>query len=193
MKTKLDAAPDNLVKFWQEFDPDLKRAGQFYDGFQVGFTPALADAGALYILDGSKRTTSSLMWEYEQSGRAPPETGSMSILLDGLCKPVAIVESTRVQILAFEAVDADFCKAYAESDGSKEAWLALNWPIYTAQCEQLGRTPSMAMPLVCEWFELVFPTDPLTVRRALRTLKERCSKRNRSVHTSGKGSAEDDG
>lgn len=170
---KLDQAPSALIDFWQMFDANLERAELFYDAFQVGYNPALADAGALYILDGSKRTTSSLLWEYEQSGRPSPETGSMSILLDGLCKPAGIIESTRVEVLPFDAVDDDFCKAYAETDGTKEGWLALNWPIYTAQCEAWGRTPSMVMPLVCEWFELVFPIDPLTLRRTMRTLKTR--------------------
>ena len=170
---KLDDAPGNIIKFWQQFDADLERAASFYDAFQVGFNPALADAGALHILDGSKRTTSSLLWEYEHSGRSPTKSGSMSILLDGLCKPVGIVESVRVQVLPFDGVDDEFCKAYAESDGSKQGWLALNWSIYTAQCEAWGRAPSMVMPLVCEWFELVFPTDPLTLRRTMRTLKER--------------------
>lgn len=169
----LDQAPESLMQYWQQFDPSLERAGQFYDAFQVGFTPALADAGARHVLDGSKRTTSSLLWEYEQSGRPAPQTGSISILLDGLCKPVGIVESVQVQVLPFDGVDEAFCKAYAESDGSKEGWLALNWRIYTAQCEAWGRAPSMVMPLVCEWFELVFPTDPLTLRRTMRMLKER--------------------
>ena len=173
---KLDDAPQNIVTFWREFDAGLERAEQFYDAFQVGFTPALADVGALHVLDGSKRSTSSLLWEYEQSGRAPPHKGALSVLLDGLCRPVAVVESIDVQVVPFDAVDADFCAAYAEGDGSKEGWLALNWSIYTAQCGQLGRTPSMVMPLVCEWLEFIFPTDPMTLRRTLRTLKERRSR-----------------
>jgi uncharacterized protein YhfF len=170
---KLEDTPSSLVDFWRDFDPELERADLFYDAFQVGYNPALADAGARYILDGSKRTTSSLLWEYEQSGRPPPQAGMMSILLDGLCRPLCLIETTSVQILSFDGVDDEFCKAYAESDGSKEGWLALNWPIYSAQCQAWGREPSMVMPLVCEWFEVVFPIDPLTLRRTLRTLKER--------------------
>jgi uncharacterized protein YhfF len=170
---RLEDTPSTLINFWREFDPELERAELFYDAFQVGYNPALADAGARYILDGTKRTTSSLLWEYEQSGRAPPQAGTLSILLDGLCRPLCIIETKSVQILPFDGVDDEFCKAYAESDGSKAGWLALNWPIYTAQCEAWGREPSMVMPLVCEWFEVVFPTDPLTLRRSLRTLKDR--------------------
>lgn len=169
----LDSSPIRIRKYWLEFDADRDHASRFYEAFRVGFTDRHADNGALLILEGVKTTTSSLLWEYEESGRALPYPGALSVLLDGLHMPACIVETTKVEVLPFDGVDEAFCKAYAESDGTIAGWRKLNWPIYEAQCQNLGRAAAMDMPLVCETFSIVFPTKPVVVATSMDTLRTR--------------------
>jgi uncharacterized protein YhfF len=87
---------------------------------------------------------------------------------------VCVVETTALEILPFDGVSEAFCAAYAESDGTVAGWRALNWPIYHAQCHDLGRTPREDMPLVCETFEVVYP-DQAAARATAARLRERAS------------------
>ena len=167
---QLDDAPVRVRNFWQAFDPERVQAHRFYEPFQVGLSETDADHGARLILDGSKTATSSLLWEYEHSGRALPAAGTLSMALDGRYAPVCIIETTEVLIIPFDQVDAAFCSAYAEGDGTVDGWRALTWPIYQIQCHTMGRLPSMHMPLVCEYMTVIYPRDPAARRSAIEAI-----------------------
>lgn len=154
---QLDSAPIRVRRYFRDFDPTGEAAGRFYEPFRVGFEDRHADVAAALVLDGTKTTTSSLLWEYEHSGRALPEVGSLSVLLDGRHDPVCVVESTRVEVLPFDAIEATFCAGYGECDGTVAGWKDFNWPIYRAQCRELGLAASTDMPLVCETFAVRHP------------------------------------
>ena len=166
----LDDAPRRVREFWTAFDPQRAHAHRFYEPFKVGLAESDADHGARAILDGSKTATSSLLWEYEHSGRAPPHEGALSVVLDGRYQPVCVVETTEIWIANYDRVDARFCRDYAESDGSIDGWRALTWPVYQVQCMTIGRRPSLDMPLVCERMSVVFPCQPDARRRALASI-----------------------
>lgn len=145
--------------FWSAFLRSVDEpaaAARFYEVFQVGEGGADADHGARAILDGRKTATSSLIWEYEAQGRRPPTVGALSIVEDGSGKPVCVVETTWLEVMAFDAVDPSLARDYGEWDGTLEAWRRECWAYYTAQCRALGRTPSPGMKLLCERFRVIY-------------------------------------
>jgi histidinol-phosphate aminotransferase len=144
--------------FWQAYlatvaDP-AEAQRRFWEAFSVGDTPESAAAGAELILRGEKTTTSSLLSGFEARSEPVPTPGALSILEDGLGEPVAIIETFRVEIQPFHAIDADFAYAYGEWDRTLETWRKQCHAYYA---RQLGQEPADDPLLVCEWIRVVFP------------------------------------
>jgi uncharacterized protein YhfF len=160
MGSHVSAIPHHIKAFWQHFlasQPDpLAARERFYEAFQIGTGPEDADEGVRLIRCGQKTATSSLLWDYEARGKSLPQLGSLSVLEDGRKQAVCVVETSWLEVLAFDRVDAEFARDYGEADGTLEGWRSLCWPYYAAACVSLGRTMSRSTPLVCERFRVVF-------------------------------------
>ena len=147
--------------FWQEYVnslPDAEEAARrFSEVFRIGDSEQSADEGADLIKQGSKTTTSSLLWEYEVANKPLPQVGSLSIVEDGRGNPVCIVETTWLAIKKFAEVDAQFAYEYGEWDRTLESWREHCWVYYEEQCRSIGKLATPEMPLVCERFRVVYP------------------------------------
>ena len=111
--------PPAVRRFWAEFlrhvdDPADAQARLYEADSRVGDTKASADEGAALFISGRKTATSSLVWEYETTGRRPPEKGVLSILVDGDMAPVCIFKTTWIQVQPFSQVDEQFAREYGE-------------------------------------------------------------------------------
>jgi uncharacterized protein YhfF len=73
---------------------------------------------------------------------------------DGL--PLCVIETTEVQVQAFEDVDEEFAAAEGEGDRSLACWREVHWSYFERVCDKLGRERSLRMPVVCERFRVVF-------------------------------------
>ena len=157
MTLELDA---KLEAFWQAYLASLPDAAEaarrFYEAFAIGDSSESADEGAALIKRGAKTATSSLLWEYQATGKPLPVAGSLSIVRDGRGNPVCVVESTAVEIRAFAEVDAAFAQDYGEWDLTLATWKRRTWEYYAPGCVALGKAPALDMPLVCERFEVVY-------------------------------------
>ena len=147
--------------FWSAYlrslDAPEAAARRLYGACRIGDSKESADEGAGLVLSGRKTASSSLLWDYESSGRPPPSLGALSILEDGEGRPVCIFETTEVEVRPFDAVDAAFAADYGEWDGSLATWRRECWQYYAAVCAGLGREPAEDMPLVCERLRIVYP------------------------------------
>ncbi len=147
--------------FWSAYlrSPDAPEAAVYrlYDSCRIGDNKEGADEGARLVLSGRKTASSSLLWEYEATGRPPPSVGGLSILEDGEGRPVCVFETTEVELRHFDTVDTAFAADYGEWDGSLETWRRQSWQYYAAVCAGLGREPAEDMLLVCERFRVVYP------------------------------------
>jgi uncharacterized protein YhfF len=156
----MHAVSGSTQAFWAEFlrsTPNASDAeSRRYEAMRIGDTRESGNHGAQLILSGAKTATSSLEWEYEQLDRARPQIGSLSVVENGQGEPVCIVETTWLEILPFEQIDAAFAAAYGEWDGTLETWRTENWAYNSKRCRALGRTPTLDMPLVCERFKVVY-------------------------------------
>lgn len=141
-------APPAVAAFWADF---LSRTGRPDDTPLYDNEPD-ANMLASLVLDGWKRATASLRWEYDGESGRPPEPGDLSIvtLWDGT--PVCVIETTAVDVVSFDDVDEDLAAAEGEGDGSPHHWRAAHERYFERVCERIGREPSPRMDVVCERF-----------------------------------------
>jgi uncharacterized protein YhfF len=102
-----------------------------------------------------KRATCSLLWSWEFDGERLPQEGDIEIVLDFRDRPVLLLRTTKVEIIAFENVPSEFAAAEGEGDLSLEYWQAEHWDFFSRECARIGRQPAASMSLVCEMFDVV--------------------------------------
>jgi uncharacterized protein YhfF len=128
-------------------------AARYFAPMSIGRTAQDADTGAALILDGVKTTTSSAHWDYPD-GRIP-FVGALSVLLDGAGRCRAIVETLRVEIMPFRAIDADFARAYGEGERTLDWFRSVMGAWYRDGALRHGQAFSGDTPIICEWFAVV--------------------------------------
>jgi uncharacterized protein YhfF len=154
------AVDTRVAAFWSAFLARTARspATALYESFAFGDSEGLATALAGLVRRGEKVATASLLWECETKGARPPAPGDLSVVTAWDGRPLCVIETTAVEIRAFEDVDAEFAAAEGEGDRSLGFWREAHWNYFGRVCGRLGRTPSPQMPVVCERFRVVF--DP---------------------------------
>lgn len=115
-----------------------------------------ADELAALVLEGSKRATAGLVWEYEADGALLPKVGERSIVTDWDGDAVCVIENTRIDICAYEDVDQDFATTEGEGDKSLDYWRKAHWAYFSDRCAELGRQPDSRMMVVCQRFKVLY-------------------------------------
>jgi uncharacterized protein YhfF len=126
------------------------------DRFPFGDGPELADALLELILAGKKTAT---CWSASE-GRKGTEVDKQWVVLDGVGRPRAVLETVALALRRFDEVDAAFAAEEGEGDLSLAYWRAA----HQAYFERNGGFSS-EMPLWCERFELVAIIDERAERR----------------------------
>lgn len=121
-----------------------------------GDSAEMADRLGELVVQGIKRATTSLAWEYEYLREQPPKVGDLSILLDGQGSPLCIIETVEVEIKPFEQVDERFAFDEGEGDRSLEYWRSVHTLFFSRACQQIGRAFNDKAPVVCERFKLIY-------------------------------------
>ena len=151
---------DRIEAYWQKFlatlPPDSPYHGKSYITNGWGDSPEMADELGALIVNGTKTATCSSQWEWEAEGESPPETGAVTIVLDGGGEPIGIVETTEVTIRKYNEVDADFAREEGEGDLSLGYWREAHRNFFSRYLPKIGKEFSQDMPLVCERFRLIY-------------------------------------
>ncbi|MDO8120109.1 ASCH domain-containing protein [Isoptericola sp. b490] len=162
--------PDELLAFWEtaRFRGKVVRtpevtglgvAGTLVPpAWSFGDTPELADALLALVLDGRKTATATAVVEFEAAGEPLPVVGDLSIVLDGLGRPRALLRTTAVRRVRFADVDAAHAAAEGEVDGSLESWRTDHDRYWRRVLPALGTQVGPDLELVLERFELRYPT-----------------------------------
>lgn len=122
---------------------------------QYGDSPELSRELIELIRSGPKRAGASLFWAYEAETEELPQVGDIEIVVDHEHEPVLVTRVTRVEIVPFNQVTAEYAAIEAEGDGSLEYWREGHWGYFSRECARIGREPQDDMPVVCSVFELV--------------------------------------
>ena len=154
--------PSNLVEFWARY---TKGAGtshenRFYEAFYFGDGEAMANELGALVLSGIKCATAGSLWSYEKEAMPLPLVGNLSIVTDWSGRPLCIIETQTVEVVAFNEVTADFAAAEGEGDGSLSYWQREHREFFTRDCARMGIEFHESMPVVCERFGVVYRTAP---------------------------------
>lgn len=144
-----------IAEYWRDARtalPDLPETPPEAWGF--GATPEHADELLALVLTGAKTGTASSLWDYEASGDSLPTVGELSIILDGAGTPRAVIETTAVEIVPFQAVDDEHAHAEGEGDRTLAYWREVH-ERYWRQHSESPRGFAPDMPVVCERFRLI--------------------------------------
>ena len=133
------------------------------DGF--GDSPELSMELLALIREGHKRAGTSLLWAMQAERQPVPQVGDIEIVLDHDQAPALITRLTRVEVVPYSDVTAEYAAIEGEGDGSLSYWREAHWAFFSRECRRLGREPAEDMPVVCAVFELlqVLPS-PMTLQ-----------------------------
>ena len=117
-----------------------------------GRNPGQADRLLALVVDGTKTATAGARAEYDAEGAPLPQRGELSILLDGAGHPRALIETTAVDVRAFDEVDEEHAHLEGEGDRSLAHWRSAHEQFFADGAG--GFTPDM--DVVLERFRVVF-------------------------------------
>lgn len=150
--------PPEFESFWASAmaaGAQLESA-RFLEAFVFGDSAGLAAELGQLVVAEVKRATASLIWTYEVENRPPPKPGDLSIVTDWEKRPLCIIETTKVDVVPFEEVTAEFAQAEGEGDATLSSWRRNHEAFFARECARIGRTPSARMPVVCERFHVIY-------------------------------------
>jgi uncharacterized protein YhfF len=144
--------------FWRKFclaNPEIS-ASESYQVWYFGNNKELAENLCSLVLQGRKTATSALIWEAEADPETAPVLNGYSIITDFHGEPRCVIRTTEIRMLPFDEVDAEFAFDEGEGDQSLDYWRQVHWDYFSARCVELGRTPGLKMPVICERFALLY-------------------------------------
>src|SRR5262245_58378134 len=150
--------PPQLEQFWaaaEHLHPNLDR-NRFLESFAFGSSERMATMLADLVVQGVKGATASLVWSYEYDKKAQPKPGDLSIVTTWAGEPLCIIETTAVEVVAFDDVSEDFAKTEGEDDKTLQSWRRNHSAFFVDECRRIGRSADPRMPVVCERFRVVF-------------------------------------
>ena len=150
--------PENLRHFWEAYSVANGGADEsrFYEAFAFGDNESLADELVQLVLQGTKRATAGSNWVFEHQGKPIPKPGDLSIVTNWAGEPLCIIETLSVEIAPFNRVRTEFAAAECEGDKSLAFWHAAHSQYFARECAGIGRPFHEGMPVVCEYFKVVY-------------------------------------
>lgn len=120
-----------------------------------GDSPELSRSLLAMIRSGQKRAGTGLVWLHEHEGVPWGTVGDIEIVLTHDHQPSVVTQITRVQVMPYGQVDAEYAAIEGEGDGSLAYWRAAHWDYFSRVCQQIGKTPTEQMLVVCSCFKLL--------------------------------------
>jgi uncharacterized protein YhfF len=115
----------------------------------------MADQMLALVLAGTKTGTATLLWEFEYAGEPVPRKGDLSIVLDGAGSPAALIRTTAVTVVRFDAVTAEYARSEGEGDRTLSSWRRDHEAYWRRTTPEGVFTPDALV--VCERFALRYP------------------------------------
>lgn len=123
--------------------------------WSFGDTPEQADRLLELVLAGTKTATSSALSEYDDEDAPLPRAGDLSIVVDGVGHPRALIRTTAVEVVPFGEVTEDFAAAEGEGDRTLGSWRSDHTEFFR-RALGVESVPDDFM-VVTERFELLYP------------------------------------
>jgi uncharacterized protein YhfF len=147
----------DIEPFWLEYQRACNVKVPGFAAAALGDTRALADEHAELVLRGVKRAQATLKRDFEKELDPLPQLGDHLVVLDGSGRPRAIVKTTHVELRHFNEIDDAFAFDAGEGDLTLRWWLTAHRQEFAERAEVEGFEVHEQIPLVLEWFEVVWP------------------------------------
>ena len=109
-----------------------------------------------FIKEGEKVGTFSLPWLMESENIPDSHTGQPIILLSYDGKPEIVVQITKIEKTTFGEVDYEVTKIDGPPVRDPEIWIPLHRDYWNNVLEPYGRACTDDMPIIVEYFKLVY-------------------------------------
>lgn len=86
-----------------------------------------------------------------------PTVSSLDLITTWHGEACAVIRTRRVLVLPFSAVPAEHAATEGEGDGSLAWWRRAHREYYARELAGTPYTPSDDMPVVCQYFDVVYP------------------------------------
>ena len=149
---------EKIEFYWEKFLAILPHDSPYHSKTYIaqswGDSPEMADELGDLIVRDIKTATCEALWQW---GDQPvPETGQITVVLNGHGEPICIIEATEVTIRKYNEVDSDFAQAEGEGDFSLDYWRDAHKNYFSRTLPKIGKEFSEDMPLVCERFKVIY-------------------------------------
>ncbi|MEW9502950.1 ASCH domain-containing protein [Jeotgalibacillus marinus] len=138
-------------QYWETYWGEKPRPASV-TSWQFGAQP---DDLAQLVMDRIKTATCSGYIFYEMENEPLPRVNDYSIILSSKDEPLAIIKTVDVSIMPMNEVPEDFAIAEGEGDRTYRYWKEAHETFFKKELEQVGRTFSDDILVVCERFELI--------------------------------------
>jgi uncharacterized protein YhfF len=128
----------------------------YKEAFAFGDSKEMADDLAQLVINGQKQATTSALALLELDKEPLPQIGDYSIVLNADEKPLAIIKTTKVDILPFNKVTAEYAEKEGEGDKSLSYWREGHNAFFTREYKRYGLEFNEDAPVVCEEFECIY-------------------------------------
>ncbi len=146
------------IQMWQEYTMLNPNATQYEAWAFGGTTDDMPNILAELVLNGTKTATASLHYFYQLENEPLPKVGSYNIILNTNNEAVCITKTTNVYTTPFLDVSVDHAFKEGEGDRSLTYWREVHREFFAKDLSSMGITFSDSMLVVCEEFEVVYPT-----------------------------------
>lgn len=120
-----------------------------------GDSPELSRLLLAMIRSGQKRAGTGLLWMHEREGEPIAQAGDIEIVLTHDHEPSIVTRVTRVEVLPYGEVSAEYAAIEGEGDGSLDYWRKAHWAYFSRVCASIGKVPTEDMLVVCGVFEVL--------------------------------------
>jgi len=93
-----------ILDYWKRVKSETDISGDFADAWGFGDNPELMDELLGYVLQGVKRSSTSLLKESELQGYPVDKVGDYNIILNGRDEPVAVIKTVSVRRVKYSFV-----------------------------------------------------------------------------------------
>jgi len=151
----------SIRAMWSDFikgqDKKPEEMNDTFTSWYFGADQQTADELAELVLTGTKRATTSLYESYIFEKEPIPKVGDYSIITDWEGKAKCIIQTTAINICPFKDVTEAFARREGEGDKSLDYWRDVHRHFFSLECDDMSKTFSEDMLVICEEFEVVYP------------------------------------
>jgi uncharacterized protein YhfF len=145
--------------FFAAFRADTQHQSTTYDICAFGNTESMMDDLAALVLHGPKRATAGLYHWYAIGEEPRPQVGGLSVLVDGRGAPLAILQTTTVDVKPLIDVDDQFAWDEGEGDRTRDDWLRIHRNFFTAETNEAGIEFNDLSLTMFERFTVIWPPE----------------------------------